>query len=74
MGIYNNIEEVVKEQIMLKTNTLNAQAKLLKYKLLLTSLVYFAALVLVLWNKWQYIESNLTLVKLIEARSKVQIL
>jgi hypothetical protein len=71
VGIYNNIEEIVKEQTMLKTNTLNAQAKLLKYRLLLTSLVYFAALVLVLWNKWQYIESNLTLVKLIKARSKV---
>ena len=56
---------------MLKTNTLNAQAKLLKYRLLLTLPVYFAALVLVPWNKWQYIKSNLTPAKLIEARSKV---
>jgi len=59
---------------MLKTNTLNAQAKLLKYRLLLTSPVYFAALVLVPWNKWQYIKSNLTPAKLIEAKSKVQTL
>jgi len=56
---------------MLKINTLNAQAKLLKYRLLLTLPVYFAALVLVLWNKWRYIESNLTPVKLVKARSKV---
>ena len=56
---------------MLKINTLNAQAKLLKYRLLLTLLVYFAALVLVPWNKWRYIESNLTPVKLVKARSKV---
>ena len=51
MGIYDDAEEVIKEQTMLKTNTLNAQAKLLKYRLLLTLLVYFAALVLVPWNK-----------------------
>ena len=56
---------------MLKTNTLNAQAKLLKYRLLLTLPVYFAALVLVPWNKWRYIESNLTPAKLVKARSKV---
>ena len=74
MGIYNNAKEVIKEQIMLKTNTLNAQAKLLKYQLLLTSPVYFAVLVLVPWNKWQYIKSNLTPAKLIEAKSKVQTL
>ena len=51
MGIYDDAEEVIKEQTMLKTNTLNAQAKLLKYRLLLTLPVYFATLVLVPWNK-----------------------
>ena len=71
MGIYDDAEEVIKEQTMLKTNTLNAQAKLLKYRLLLTLPVYFAALVLVPWNKWRYMESNLTPAELVEARSKV---
>jgi hAT family C-terminal dimerisation region len=74
VGIYNDVKEVIKQQIMLKTNTLNAEAKLLKYRLLLTSLVYFAALVLVPWNKWRYMESNLTPAELIKARSKVQTL
>jgi hypothetical protein len=71
VGIYNNAEEVIKEQIMLKINTLNAQAKLLKYRLLLTLLIYFAILVLVSWNKWRYIKFNLIPAKLIKARSKV---
>jgi len=71
VGIYNNAKEVIKQQIMLKINTLNAEAKLLKYRLLLTLPIYFAVLVLVPWNKWRYIESNLTPAKLVEARSKV---
>jgi len=56
---------------MLKTNTLNVEAKLLKYRLLLTLLIYFAILVLVLWNKWRYMESNLTPAELVKAKSKV---
>ena len=71
VGMYNNAKEVIKQQIMLKINTLNAEAKLLKYRLLLTLPIYFAVLVLVPWNKWRYIESNLTPAKLVEARSKV---
>jgi hypothetical protein len=31
VGIYDDIKEVIEEQTMLKTNTLNAEAKLLKY-------------------------------------------
>ena len=71
VGIHNEVNEVIKEQTLLKTNTLNAVAKLLKYRLLLTSLVYFAALVLVPWNKWLYMEANLTLAELVKAKSKV---
>jgi len=51
VGIHNKVNEVIEEQMLLKTNALNAKAKLLKYRLLLTSLIYFAALVLVPWNK-----------------------
>jgi hypothetical protein len=45
------------QQTMLQTNTMNAQSKLKKYRGLLSSPVYPAALVLVPWNKWTYLES-----------------
>ncbi len=46
---------------MLYTNTLSAQAKLLKYKKLNVSPVLFAACILVPWRKWSYFEDNMTL-------------
>ena len=46
-----------KEKTMLEVNTMNAQAKLKKYRKLLTAPVYPAALVLIPWNKWLYLDS-----------------
>ena len=46
-----------KEKTMLEVNTMNAQAKLKKYRKLLTAPVSPAALVLIPWNKWLYLDS-----------------
>jgi len=59
---------------MLYINTLNIEAKLLKYRLLLTSLIYYAALVLIPWNKWRYIKANLISLELLKAKTKVKAL
>jgi len=53
-------------------NTLNAQLKLQKYKANNTSVVLFAACVLVPWLKWDYFEEHLTEQEMRDARRLVQ--
>lgn len=52
-------EDAEEERSRLQINTINADAKLLKYRLLLTSPVYYAAVVLIPWMKWEYFEEHL---------------
>lgn len=52
-------EDAEEEKSRLQINTINADAKLLKYRLLLTSPVYYAAAVLIPWMKLQYFEEHL---------------
>jgi hypothetical protein len=77
-GVYNKesraIEGAVYTRSMGHTNTLNAQAKLLKYKRLNTSVVLFAACVLVPWRKWEFFEGYMALDKFEEAKTSVQYL
>jgi hypothetical protein len=56
------------ERSRLQTNALNAQAKLLKYRLLLVSPVYILAVVLVPWYKWSYFVSKWNEDKVASAR------
>jgi len=53
-------------------NTLNAQLKLQKYKAKNTSVVLFAACVLIPWRKWDYFEEHLTAQEMRDARRLVQ--
>jgi hypothetical protein len=57
---------------ILHTNTLNTQAKLLKYKRKNVLPVLFAACVIVPWRKWAYFEENITLDELQVAKNLVQ--
>jgi len=57
---------------MAHTNTLNAQAKLQKYKQKNLSPVLFAAYVLVPWRKWAYFEEYMTSDELQDAKKLVQ--
>jgi hypothetical protein len=68
------VEEVggVLIRSMVHTNTLNAQAKLLKYKKLNISPILFAACVLVPWRKWSYFEEGMTEEELLKAKRLVQ--
>lgn len=46
------------EKTRVKTNLLNAQTKLHKYRELLDSPVYIVAIILIPWTKWDYFEGN----------------
>jgi hypothetical protein len=65
------IEGAVYTRSMGHTNTLNAQAKLLKYKIKNTSAVLFAACVLVPWRKWGFFEAYMTLNELAKAKKLI---
>jgi hypothetical protein len=53
------------------TNTLNAQAKLLKYKNKNTSAVLFIACILVPWRKWEFFEAYMKPNELIQAKKDI---
>ena len=69
---YLQEEDAKEERSRLQINTMNADAKLLKYRLLLTSPVYYAAVVLIPWMKWEYFEEHLDSAEFAMAQSKVQ--
>jgi hypothetical protein len=57
---------------MLQVNIINADAKLKKYKALLTLPVYIVAVVLVPWTKWEYFEDYIEEEELLAAKKAVQ--
>lgn len=65
-------EDLENERSRLQINIMNADAKLQKYRALLTSPVYYAAVVLVPWRKWEYFEDHLSPEELRTARRAVQ--
>jgi hypothetical protein len=56
----------------LQLNIINTMKKLDKYRQLLTSPIYFAAVVLLPWYKWSYFEENMDAADSTAARMKVQ--
>lgn len=64
--------EVHGQKSQLEINTINAQRKLQKYRDRLTSPVYAAALMLVPWNKWLYLEGISSAHELETHKSAVQ--
>ena len=69
---YLQAKDPKNERSMLQTNIINADRKLQKYRALLTSPVYYAAVVLVPQQKWDYFEDHLTRGELRTARKAVQ--
>jgi hypothetical protein len=65
------IKGVVYTRLMGHTNTLNAQAKLLKYKIKNTLAILFIACVLVLWRKWEFFEAYMTPNELAKAKKLI---
>lgn len=65
-------EGIFDERTLFRTNIQNASAKLLKYRLKLTSPVYYAAVVLIPWMRWDYFEEHLAADELAIARTAVQ--
>jgi hypothetical protein len=65
-------EKGEEEKSLAYTNTLNALAKLQKYKDKNVSPVLFAACVLVPWRKWSYFEEWITSDELLKAKNIVQ--
>jgi hypothetical protein len=53
---------------MLQINIMNADIKLQKYRALLTSSIYYVAVVLVPWIKWEYFEDHMTIEELSTTR------
>ena len=51
---------------------MNTDIKLQKYRALLTSPVYYTAVVLVPWIKWEYFEDHMTIEELLTAKEVVQ--
>jgi hypothetical protein len=66
------LEDIENERSRLQTNIMNADAKLKKYRALLTSLVYYVAVILVPWTKWHYFEDHLTEEELSTAKKAIQ--
>ncbi len=64
-GLFDNLQ-------LFRTNILNASAKLSKYRSKLTSPVYYAAVVLIPWQKWEYFEDHLSEEEFVSARIAVQ--
>jgi hypothetical protein len=69
---YLQSEDSENERSRLQVNIMNADAKLKKYRALLTSPVYIAAVVLVLWTKWEYFEDYIEEEELSAAKKAVQ--
>jgi hypothetical protein len=69
---YLQLEDSENERSRLQVNIMNANAKLKKYKALLTSPVYIAAVVLVPWTKWEYFEDHMKEEELSAAKKAVQ--
>ena len=66
------LEDTENERSRLQTNIMNADAKLKKYQALLTSPVYYAAVIPVPWTKWHYFEDRMTEEELSTAKKAVQ--
>jgi hypothetical protein len=66
------LDDPENERSRLQINIMNADIKLQKYRALLTSPVYYTAVVLVPWIKWEYFEDHMTTEELSAARKAVQ--
>jgi hypothetical protein len=66
------LEDPENERLRLQVNIINADAKLKKYRALLTLPVYIAAVVLVPWTKWEYFEDHMEEEELLAAKKAVQ--
>jgi hypothetical protein len=66
------LDDLENERSRLQINIMNADIKLQKYRALLTSPVYYIAVVLVPWIKWEYFEDHMTAEELLTAKKVVQ--
>ena len=66
------LDDLEYERSRLQINIMNANLKLQKYRALLTSPVYYAAVVLDPWIKWEYFEDHMTTEELLTAKKAVQ--
>lgn len=66
------LEDFENEKLRLQTNIMNANTKLQKYRALLTSPIYYAAVVLVPQIKWDYFENHIIKEDLLTARKATQ--
>jgi hypothetical protein len=75
-GILNKATSIIEGAVytcsMSHMNTLNAQAKLLKYKIKNTSAILFAACILVPWRKWGFFKAYIMPNELAKAKKLIQ--
>lgn len=64
-------QEEQQERFQLQVKLKNADAKVIKYRLLLNSPIYYAA-VLISWLRWEYFEEHLTATEYSTTRDTVQ--
>jgi hypothetical protein len=65
-------EDSENKRSRMQTNIMNTDAKLQKYRALLTSPVYYAVVILVPWIKWDYFKDHMTREDLLTARKAIQ--